>query len=140
MAGLAGGAVALALALAALDRLARASLAVVYAAELVALGIVAGVVALTGESHSAYTPFFLFPLVHVAVFQPRLRVVAAWAAGIAAYLAPVAYDSGVGADFTRVSATTVPLAVVMGAIIHLAVDALRRERRHLADREAEALE
>jgi diguanylate cyclase (GGDEF)-like protein len=140
MATLAGGAVALALALAALDRLGRASLAVVYAAELAALGIVAGVVALTGESHSAYTPFFLFPLVHVAVFQPRRRVAIAWAVGIAAYLAPVAYDAGVGADFTQISATTVPVAVVMGAIIHLAVDALRRERRHLADREAEAVE
>jgi diguanylate cyclase (GGDEF)-like protein len=140
LAGLAAGAFALGLALAALDRLRRVPLAVTWVAELAGLGIVAGAVALTGESHSPYMPCLLFPLVHAAVFQPHWRAAGAWAAGVGAQLAPLVYDASAGGHFAQVSAVVVPVAVVLGAAIHLAVDALRRDRRRLGQREAEARE
>jgi len=140
IAGLAESAAVLAALLVALELAGRPSTAAAYAAELAGLGIVAGVVAVTGESASPYAAFFLFPLVHAAAFQPRWRAAVAAAAGVALYLTPLAYQAHVAADFGRLAATAAPLAVLAGLVVHLAVDRLRSERARLAQREAQALE
>ena len=138
IAGLAESAAVLAALLVALELAGRPSTAAAYAAELAGLGIVAGVVAVTGESASPYSAFFLFPLVHAAAFQPRWRAAVAAAAGVALYLTPLAYQAHVAADFGRLAATAAPLAVLAGLVVHLAIDRLRSERARLAQREAQA--
>ena len=139
-AGLAGAAALLAATLVALGFVQAPSLAVVFAAELSGLGLVAGVVAISGQTGSDYAPFFLFPLVHTAVFQPRWRVMAAWLVGVGAFLAPLGYDSDIAGEFPWIAAVTLVGGLLIAGIIHMAVDRLRRERGSLAHREAEALQ
>lgn len=138
IAALAVAAVAIGGGLAAVDRSGRTSLAVVYRAELAALVLIAALVACSGGSRSAYPAFYLLPVLHAAVFQPRGRLLAAGTAAVALLLAPLAYGP-VDERFVVLVLLALMPAVAAAAVIHGAVRILRDERRHAAWREAEAL-
>jgi diguanylate cyclase (GGDEF)-like protein len=126
------------LGLATVDRAQRSSLELAFAAELLALAAVAVLVLVTGGASSPYTPYHLLGVVHAAVFQPLWRAAAAGAIGVGALLAPLAYDE-TPQRFAEVALVGLLPAVIVAAVVHLAVQTLRQQRRQLALREAEAL-
>jgi diguanylate cyclase (GGDEF)-like protein len=135
---LAGAALLVAAMVTRLERAGRDSLDVVYAAELAALGLVGALVAVTGGADSGYWPLYLLAIVHVAAFQPRWRVVLACLLAVGGILAPLVYDEP-DTGFLTIALSALPPTLVVAAVIHLAVEALRRERAGMAAREAEAL-
>lgn len=108
-------------------------------AQLGGLLLVAGLVAATGGETSPYQPLLFLPMVHAAVFGTRAQAVVAALLGSVLFLAPVAYDADAGVAFTTLALVTLPPVLLTVAVIHVAVDALREERRRLAVREADAL-
>jgi diguanylate cyclase (GGDEF)-like protein len=139
IADLAGLALAIGLFLLWLERRGRASPGVVFAAELGAIGIVAALVALTGEAQSPYPAFYLLGVLHAAVFQPRPRFVVAGALAVAALLAPLVYDSSDAESLAPYAFPALLAAIVLACMVHVAIEHLRREGRTLTVREAEAL-
>jgi diguanylate cyclase (GGDEF)-like protein len=135
---LAGAALLVAALVTAFERGSRDTLAIVFAAEVAALGLVGALVAVTGGVDSGYWPLYLLAIVHVAAFQPRWRVVLACLLAIGAILAPLVYEGG-DTGFLTIALSALAPTLVVAAVIHLAAEALRRERAGLAEREAEAL-
>ena len=92
--GLAGLAAVTALLLVAVDRAGRATATLAFAAEVLAVAIVAALVAQTGGAQSLYPAYYLLPVLHAAVFPGRLRALAVGGLALAGFLAPLAYESG----------------------------------------------
>jgi len=137
--GLAGAAAIVAVALVALERAGRASLGAVFVTELVAVGAVGALVAQTDGAQSLYPAYYLLPVLHAAVFQGPLRAAGVGALAIAAFLAPLAYESDAAREFLQLAAATLLPAVAFAVVTQVVVGALRAERRALEEREAEAL-
>jgi diguanylate cyclase (GGDEF)-like protein len=139
IADLAGLSLAISLFLLWLERRGRASPAVVFAADLGAIGIVAAVVAITGGAQSPYPVFYLLGVLHAAVFQTRPRFVVAGVLAVAALLAPLVYDAADAESLAPYAFPGLLAGIVLACIVHLAIEHLRREGRTLTVREAEAL-
>ena len=139
IAGLTLAALAVALGLIGADRAGRGSLRLVYVVDLLAVAILGGFIAVTNQAHNAYAPYFVLAALHAATFQTRRRVVVAMVLTSAAFLAPLAYDRDNAEWFAKVAIPALVPAVVVVWITYLIVSTMRRERRALAIREAEAL-
>jgi diguanylate cyclase (GGDEF)-like protein len=139
LAGLAVLALAVCLALLGLERANRGSLGLAFAADVLAVGMIATAVAVTREAHSPYAGYYVFVALHAAAFQPRGRVLAMIGITTAAFLAPLAYDSDNARWFATIAVATGLPALVLVWLTHLGVTSMARERRTLAAREAEAM-
>ncbi|MDX6650190.1 MAG: hypothetical protein QOJ97_2141 [Solirubrobacteraceae bacterium] len=127
------------LALVGLERTGRASMGLAFASELLAVGVVGALVAQTHGAQSLYPAYYLLPVLHAAVFQDRLRALAVGAVAVVAFLAPLAYQANNAKSFAELALAALFPAIVFAVVTHVAVSALREERRLLEDREAEAL-
>ncbi|MDX6698332.1 MAG: hypothetical protein QOE65_1729 [Solirubrobacteraceae bacterium] len=125
--------------LVALDRLGRASESLAFAAELLAVGIVAALVAQTDGAQSLYPAYFLLPVLHAAVFQGRARALGVGLAALMAFLAPLVYERHHAGAFGKIALAGLLPAIAFAVVTQVAVGALRRDRRALEEREAEAL-
>ncbi len=100
------------------------------AADLWGIVLIAVLCASTGGASSPFGLIYFFALGHAAAFQPRGRLILVCAAGLIAFLAPLAYED-VPEMFGAVASVGIVLALLTSAVIHIALDRMREERRRL---------
>jgi serine phosphatase RsbU (regulator of sigma subunit) len=108
----------------------RGGLGLAYAADLWGIVLIALLCASTGGASSPFGLIYFFALGHAAAFQPRGRVILVSAAGLVAFLAPLAY-ADVPTAFGAVAAVGIVLALLTCAVIHIALERMRDQRRRL---------
>jgi Stage II sporulation protein E (SpoIIE)/GAF domain len=100
------------------------------AADLWGIVLIAVLCASTGGASSPFGLIYFFALGHAAAFQPRGRLILVCGAGMLAFLAPLAYED-VPEMFGAVASVGIVLALLTSAVIHIALDRMREERRRL---------
>lgn len=108
----------------------RASLGLAWAAELWGVAIITVLCASTGGATSPFALLYFFAIGHAAAFQPRGRFILTAAAGLLAFLAPVAY-SHVSTNFGAIACVGAVLAMLTTIVVHLALERMRADRRRL---------
>ena len=84
----------------------------------------------TGGASSPFGLIYFFALGHAAAFQPRGRLIVVSVAALVGFLAPLAY-SDVSTTFGAVACVGVVLALLTAAVIHIALERMRSQRRDL---------
>ena len=108
----------------------RGGLGLALAADLWGVALIAALCAASGGASSPFGLIYFFALGHAAAFQPRASLLLVSAAVLLAFLAPLAYEA-VSAGFGAVAVVGVVLAALAAAVIHLALERMREQRRHL---------
>jgi hypothetical protein len=108
----------------------RGGLGLACIADLWGVVLIAVLCASTGGAASPFGLIYFFALGHAAAFQPRNRVILVSAAALAGFLAPLAY-SDVPTMFGAVASVGVVLALLTAAVIHIALERMRDQRRRL---------
>lgn len=110
----------------------RVSQASLYVGDLVWIGLTAGLVA---GSAGRSSPFFLFypmPVLHAGAFQRQRRLAIVSVAATAAFLAPLAYDTGQTGMFIAKAIIAVPPTLVVAWGFNVTLTTLRRQRSELS--------
>jgi Stage II sporulation protein E (SpoIIE)/GAF domain len=129
-AGVAGTAVLTAVILLLAVTRARPGLTVAWAAELWGVVIIAVLCASTGGANSPFALLYFFAIGHAAAFQPPRRFELTAAAGLLAFLAPLVYST-VSTNFGAIALVGAVLATLTAAVLHLALERMRADRRGL---------
>jgi serine phosphatase RsbU (regulator of sigma subunit) len=108
----------------------RGGLELAFAADLWGIVLIGVLCASTGGASSPFGLIYFFALGHAAAFQPRGRLILVSVAGLVAYLAPLAY-ADVPTAFGAVAAVGIVLALLTCAVIHIALERMRDQRRRL---------
>lgn len=108
----------------------RGGLGLAFAADLWGVVLIALLCASAGGASSPFGLIYFFALGHAAAFQPRGRLILVSAAALVGYLAPLAY-SDVPSGFGAVAAVGIVLALLTAAVIHIALERMRDQRRQL---------
>ncbi len=108
----------------------RPTLGMAWAAELWGIVIIAVLVASTGGATSPFALLYFFAIGHAAAFQPRGRFVFTAVAGLVAFLLPLVY-SEVSTNFGAIACVGAVLAVLTTAVLHIALERMRADRRRL---------
>jgi len=108
----------------------RGGLGLACAADLWGIVLIAVLCASTGGASSPFGLIYFFALGHAAAFQPRGRLILVSAAGLVAFLAPLAY-ADVPTAFGAVATVGIVLALLTCAVIHVALERMREQRRDL---------
>jgi serine phosphatase RsbU (regulator of sigma subunit) len=108
----------------------RGGLTLAWAAEVWGVVLVALLCAATGGASSPFGLIYLFAIGHAAAFQPRRRLLVVAAAGLVAFLAPLAY-SNVSSTFGAFACVGVVLALLGSALVHLSLQRVRDQRWRL---------
>jgi serine phosphatase RsbU (regulator of sigma subunit) len=108
----------------------RGGLGLAFAADLWGIVLIALLCASTGGASSPFGLIYFFALGHAAAFQPRGRLILVTVAGLVAFLAPLAY-ADVPTAFGAVAAVGIVLALLTCAVIHIALERMRDQRRRL---------
>jgi serine phosphatase RsbU (regulator of sigma subunit) len=108
----------------------RGGLGLAYAADLWGIVLIALLCASTGGASSPFGLIYFFALGHAAAFQPRGRLIVVSAAGLVGFLAPLAY-ADVPTAFGAVAGVGIVLALLTCAVIHIALERMRDQRRRL---------
>ncbi len=109
----------------------RAGLGLALAADLWGIVLIAVLCASSGGPTSPFALIYLFALVHAAAFQPRPRLYVVCAAGLVAFLAPLAYERHVSSVFGAVACVGIVLALLTCAAVNFALNRIREQRRRL---------
>jgi diguanylate cyclase (GGDEF)-like protein len=120
-----------------LTRQDRLTLRRLFAANFVAIGLIAALVAVTGREHSIYAELYLFAVVPAAAFQPRRRLIAVLVFASLAFLAPVVYGHA-GQSFLAIAVVSMPPVILAAVVIAIAAHIHRGQRYQLMGRAAEA--
>jgi hypothetical protein len=124
-------AVATATALLLAVRARRGGLGLALTVELWGVLLIAVAVAATGGASSPLAVMYLFAIGHAGAFQPRRRLALVVLATIAAFLAPLAYES-VPTSFGAVAVIGIVVAALTLGLVHLTLNYIRGQRRLLA--------
>ncbi len=108
----------------------RGGIGLACAADLWGIVLIAVLCASTGGASSPFGLIYFFALGHAAAFQPRGRLILVCVAGLVAFLAPLVY-SDVSTTFGAVACVGVVLALLTSAVIHIALNRMREQRRRL---------
>jgi hypothetical protein len=108
----------------------RGGFGLACAADLWGVVLIAVLCASTGGAASPFGLIYFFALGHAAAFQPRGRLILVSVAALVAFLAPLAY-SDVSAMFGAVASVGIVLALLTAAVIHIALERMRDQRRRL---------
>ncbi len=109
---------------------ARPGLTVAWVAELWGVLIIAVLCASTGGAGSPFALLYFFAIGHAAAFQPRRRFELTAAAGLLAFLAPLAYST-VSTNFGAIALVGAVLATLTTVVMHIALEGMRADRRRL---------
>lgn len=135
---LGGLAVLSGLALILVARVRRPTMRWIFPMTLWAIALIAVLVAVSGGARSMYALFYLLAVVHAAAFQGRRELLVSGAVCVLAFLAPVVYDDPT-ASFAAVATLGAVPVLVLVTVLHLALEALHEQRRHLVERESHAI-
>lgn len=108
----------------------RGGIGLACAADLWGVVLIAVLCASTGGASSPFGLIYFFAVGHAAAFQPRDRWILVSAVALLAFLAPLAY-SDVSTTFGAVACVGVVLALLTSAVIHIALNRMRDQRRRL---------
>lgn len=86
--------------------------------------------AASGGARSPFALIYFFAIGHAAAFQPRRRFVLVSAAGLLAFLLPLAYEH-VSATFGAIACVGVVLALLTCGVVHFALNRMRDQRRRM---------
>jgi hypothetical protein len=100
-------------------------------AELWGVVVIGVLCASSGGPSSPFSLIYFFALGHAAAFQPRTRFIGVSVAALAAFLAPLVYESHVSSMFGAVACVGIVLALLASTVVHAALDRLREQRRRL---------
>ncbi len=108
----------------------RGDLWLAFAGDLWGIVLIAVLCAGSSGANSPFALIYFFAIGHAAAFQPRARAVLVTLAALVAFVLPLAYED-VSATFGAVACVGIVLAVLTAVVIHLALDAVRAQRRRL---------
>jgi serine phosphatase RsbU (regulator of sigma subunit) len=108
----------------------RVGLLLAFVADLWGVACVGVLCWSTGGTASPFALIYFFAIGHAAAFQPRGRFLFVSLAGLAAFLAPLAYEH-VPATFGVVASVGAVLALLTTGAIHVALERMRHQRRRL---------
>lgn len=108
----------------------RGGILLACAADLWGVVLITVLCASTGGAGSPFGLIYFFALGHAAAFQPRGSLIIVAVAALLAFLAPLAY-SDVSTGFGAVACVGVVLALLTAAVIHIALERMRDQRRRL---------
>jgi stage II sporulation SpoE-like protein/GAF domain-containing protein len=108
----------------------KGGLTLAYLADLWGIVLIVCLCASTGGAQSPFSMIYFFAVGHAAAFQPRRNFLVASAAGLVAFLAPLAY-SHVNTTFGAIALVGVVLALLTTGVVHLALERMREQRRRL---------
>jgi serine phosphatase RsbU (regulator of sigma subunit) len=108
----------------------RGGLGLACAADLWGVVLIGLLCASTGGASSPFGLIYFFAVGHAAAFQPRGRFVLVSLAALLAFLAPVTY-AHVSSMFGAIACVGIVLALLTSAVIHLALNRMRDQRRRL---------
>ncbi|MCW3069617.1 MAG: putative sensor protein [Solirubrobacterales bacterium] len=108
----------------------RRGLTLAWVADLWGVVLVALLCAATGGAGSPFGLVYFFAIGHAAAFQPRGRLLVVWAAGLIAFLAPLAY-SHVSSSFGAFACVGIVLALLASGLVHFALERVRQQRWRL---------
>ena len=109
---------------------ARPGLIVAWIAELWGIVIIAVLCASTGGANSPFALLYFFAIGHAAAFQPRWRFELTAGIGLLAFLLPLVY-SEVSTNFAAIALVGAVLATLTTAVMHMALERMRADRRRL---------
>jgi serine phosphatase RsbU (regulator of sigma subunit) len=101
------------------------------AADLWGIVLIAVLCASGGGASSPFALIYFFAIGHAAAFQPRGRFLLVCAAGLLAFLLPLAYEAHISTNFGAVACVGGVLALLTSAVVHAALDRMREQRRRL---------
>jgi len=108
-----------------------AGLKLAFAADLWGVVVIAVLCASGGGADSPFALIYFFAIGHAAAFQPRGRFLFVCVAGLIAYLLPLLYETHVSEVFGAVACVGIVLALLTSAVVHLALNRMREQRRRL---------
>ena len=108
----------------------RGGLGLAFLADIWGIVLIAVLCASSGGADSPFGLIYFFALGHAAAFQPLRRLLLVSAAALVAFLAPLIYMD-VSPIFGAVACVGVVLALLASAVIHLALERVREQRRTL---------
>jgi serine phosphatase RsbU (regulator of sigma subunit) len=100
-------------------------------ADLWGIVLIAVLCASGGGAESPFALIYFFAIGHAAAFQPRGRLVLVSLFGLLAFLLPLLYEAHLSTTFAAIVCVGVVLALLSTAVIHLALDRIREQRRRL---------
>jgi hypothetical protein len=109
-------------------RAGRGDLMLAWCAELWGVALIAIVCASAGGANSPYAVMYLFAIGHAAAFQPRGRLMGICLAALVGFLAPLVYED-VTSSFGAVACIGVVVSTLTVAIVHVAINDVRAQRR-----------
>jgi len=109
----------------------RGTLTIAFLADLWGIVLIATLCAGSSGASSPFALIYMFAIGHAAAFQPRGRLYVVAAAGLVAFLAPIAYEEGVSTLFAAVACMGIVLALLTSAAVHFALNRIREQRRRL---------
>ena len=102
-----------------------------FAADLWGVAIIAVLCASSGGSQSPFALIYFFAIGHAAAFQPRGRFLILTGAALVAFLLPLLYEPAVSSMFGAIACVGIVLALLTSAVVHLALNRMREQRRRL---------
>jgi GAF domain-containing protein len=102
-----------------------------FVADLWGIALIAVLCASSGGAESPFALIYLFAIGHAAAFQPRGRFVLVSLAGLIAFLLPLLYEADVSTMFGAIACVGIVLALLTAAVVQLALNRMREQRRRL---------
>ena len=108
----------------------RGGLRLAFVADAFGVVCIVFLCASTGGASSPFALLYFFAVGHAAAFQPRTPFLVAVAAGLFGFLLPLVYEH-VATGFFAIAGVGAVLALLTTAVIHVALERMRTQRRQL---------